>query len=220
MTAPPAIMSIVLLIAALTAGTTAAQDDSHAAHRAATRTTANGAPTSVTLPGTSLIQGNGQPFRLNAEAFGSRVVVIDFVFTSCKTICPLLNAVMASLQGELGERLGDDVMLVSMSVDPARDTPSRMSEQAEEVGAGPYWIWLTGSRVEIDRSLRAFGLPSGRPDDHPPTILVGNPGRGEWLKWVGLPPVSTLAQAALAMAGDAPVHHHEPHHDVPPTDQK
>jgi len=184
-------------------GIHAAQDDPHAAHRAHTAQRASGAATSVALPGTDLLQTEGRAFRLDAAAFGQRVVVIDFVFTSCTTICPLLNAVMASLQTQLGNRLGEDIVLVSISVDPSRDTPVRMSNKAREIGAGPNWIWLTGPQAEIDRTLRAFGLPRGRPEDHPPTILVGSPQRGEWLKWVGLPRVDDLAQAAREMADGA-----------------
>lgn len=190
---PLCLLGLVLAHAA------AAEEDPHAAHRRATQSAVSATQTRVALPDVVLRDARGKPFRLRPESFGGRVVVVDFVYTTCTTICPALSAVMASAQRGLGEQLGKDVLLVSISVDPVRDTPAVLRAYADRVGAKRHWLWLTGSSGDIARVLRAFGLSPGQPDAHPPLILVGDPARGEWSRWVGVPTPVVIADSARAM---------------------
>lgn len=190
--------------------------DPHAAHRAAMNAGAGGAsPTSVVLPGTRLRMRDGREQRLDAQAFGDRIVVVDFVFTHCTTICPALTAIMSAVQKRLSRDGRDDWQLLSLSVDPARDTPARMDEYARKVGAGERWWWLTGDAAQIDRSLRAFAVAPGRPEDHAPMVLVGHPASGRWLRWVGMPDPDSVAAAVRTLRAEtAPVqeaHAHASH---------
>ena len=73
-----------------------------------------------------LVDQNGAPARLSSQVIGDSIVVMDFVFTTCTTICPVLSALFSRVQGKLGERLGKEVRLVSISLDPVRDTPARL----------------------------------------------------------------------------------------------
>ncbi len=193
------------LAAALAAPMAAATDaDPHAAHRAALAAAPAGASaTAVTLPGTRLRQRDGRELRLDPQAFGDRVVVVDFVFTHCTTICPALTAIMSAVQTRLQRDGGADWQLLSLSVDPARDTPARMDEYARKVGAGERWWWLTGERSEVERSLRAFGVPAGAPEDHAPMVLVGHPASGRWLRWVGMPDPLQVAAAVRQLRDPA-----------------
>lgn len=193
---------IPVLLASLIAlhGAARAADDPHAAHRAATRSQATSGDTRVTLPDVVLRDADGQPFRLQPQSFEGRVVVVDFIFTTCTTICPALSSVMASVQRGLGTQMGKDVVLLSISVDPVNDTPAVMRAYAQRVGAGRHWRWLTGSSGDIARVLRAFGLSPGRPNDHPPLILVGDPADNRWLRWVGVPTPAAVIDGARAMS--------------------
>lgn len=193
------------LAAALAAPSAPAADaDPHAAHRAALAAAPAGASaTAVSLPGTRLRQRDGRELRLDAQAFGDRVVVIDFVFTHCTTICPALTAIMSAVQTRLQRDGGADWQLLSLSVDPARDTPARMDAYATRVGAGERWWWLTGERSEVERSLRAFGVPAGAPEDHAPMVLVGHPASGRWLRWVGMPDPLQVAAAVRQLRDPA-----------------
>jgi protein SCO1 len=175
-----------------------AADDPHAAHRIA----ATGASAAtVVLPGARLIASDGSVFPLSAAQLGERVVVVDFVFTSCRTICPALTAVMSSLQQTLAAELGRDVLLLSISLDPARDAPAVLRAFSRRVGASPSWLWLTGSAAELKRVWSAFGVPSGRPEEHAPLLLVGRPSNGKWLRWVGIPDAELVADGARALLG-------------------
>lgn len=175
-----------------------AQADPHAAHREVVQSPQGASSTRVALPGTTLHMRDGSLVRLDSQTLGDRVVVVDFVFTHCTTICPALTAIMASVQRKLGP-VGDEVLLVSVTVDPVRDTPARLDTFARSVGATEDWWWLTGPAAEIDRTLRAFGVEPGRPQDHPPMVLVGRPGEDRWLRWVGMPTPAQIVAAVDAM---------------------
>lgn len=131
-----------------------------------------------------------------AALIQDRVAIVNFVFTSCTTVCPLLDATMQQLQKQLQERLGKTVILISISVDPVNDTPEKLLDHAKRIGAGEHWHWLTGRPSDINRLLKAFGIPAGgRREDHPPVVLAGHMPSQRWLRWVGMPPPSVLIDA-------------------------
>lgn len=158
--------------------------------------------TIVRLPEVRLRDSQDHELQLSTLLRG-RIVVLDFVFTSCRTVCPAISAILRASESQFRDRLGKDVILVSISVDPEHDTPETLRAYANKIGAGPHWHWLTGSTADIDRTLRAFGVPTGgRPEDHPPIVLVGNADAGRWLRWVGLPEPWTLIAAADSLSRD------------------
>lgn len=178
-------------------------DDPHAGHRSAMKATVTVGDSRVTLPNVILRDAQNKPFPLSAERFEGKIVVVDFIFTTCTTICPVLSEVMATVQRELGGQVGKDVVLVSISVDPANDTPPVMRAYAKSKGAGKDWYWLTGSSGDIARVLRAFGLSAGRPNSHPPLVMVGDPGRNRWQRWVGIPKPATVVDSVKSMVAQA-----------------
>jgi len=104
-----------------------------------------------------------------------RVWIADFVFTRCPDVCPLLSTRMAALQKSLAT--GDDpVRLVSISVDPAHDTPAVLAEYAERYHAGPGWLFLTGSRDAVAGLLRD-GFRVAFADDGPPASPITHSDR-------------------------------------------
>src|SRR5512139_2754184 len=166
--------------------------DPHAMHhmQGAAATAAEAAR--VELPDTRLLNQDGEPLRFGSEAVGDGVVVIDFVYTRCTTVCPVLSAVFAQLQ----ERLGPRVRLVSLSLDPVSDTPARLKEYASRYASGPGWTWLTGDKPEVDRTLLALGAYVGDPASHPPMVLVGDVRRGGWTRFVGIASPERIAARA------------------------
>jgi cytochrome oxidase Cu insertion factor (SCO1/SenC/PrrC family) len=123
----------------------------------------------VKLLDLELVDKDGAPLRFESEAVAGHIVAIDFVYTTCTTICPVLSTVMAQVQDRLDGRLGKEIRLISMSIDPNRDTPRRLSDYASKFGAGPNWIWLTGGKLEVDRVLIELGAYSADFIDHPPS---------------------------------------------------
>ncbi|HEX6828683.1 MAG TPA: SCO family protein, partial [Burkholderiales bacterium] len=134
---------------------------------------------------TVLVDQNGKKVKLKSEVFGDRLVVMDFAYTTCTTVCPVLTQVLAKVQAELGDKSGREVQLVTVTVDPARDTPARLKEYAVKHGAGAGWIWLTGQVSVVTEVLRGFGAYAPNFEDHPAVILVGDPVSGKWTRFFG-----------------------------------
>jgi protein SCO1/2 len=104
-----------------------------------------------TLPPFTLTDQRGQPF--GTRDLAGKVWVADFIFTSCQEACPLLSQKMAEL-GRRARHLGPDFHLVSISVDPQRDTPARLAEYAARYGASPLgWSFLTGPADAIEAAV-------------------------------------------------------------------
>ncbi|WAH63976.1 SCO family protein [Xanthomonas hortorum] len=193
-----------LMLLSSTAVAVAAQQDPHAAHqRMAQAQTLAASPTEVQVPEVALLDAHGQPHDLQ-PLLQEGIVVVDFMYTSCTTICPALTAVMGSVQRELALRPRGKVTLISITLDPRHDTPAQLLDFSRRVRAGERWYWLTGSPSDIDRVLRGFGLPvGGRPEDHGPVMLVGDARQGRWWRWVGMPEPARLLAAVDALAADA-----------------
>src|SRR5262245_16293710 len=102
----------------------------------------------ATLPAFTLTDQAGRSF--GTRELAGKVWVADFVFTACQQACPLLSQRMQEL-GRRTRALGPDFHLVSISVDPERDTPARLAEYAARYGANPLrWSFLTGSAAAIE----------------------------------------------------------------------
>ncbi|MDH5480914.1 MAG: SCO family protein [Nitrosomonas sp.] len=170
--------------------------DSHALHKQMSGGEALDAHvTKITLPNVQLRDSHDIEHDLQV-LMQDKIVIMDFVFTSCTTICPVLSAIMSNTEKRIESRLGKEIILISISVDPANDTPDELSDYAKKFEAGSNWYWLTGSPGNINRTLRAFGIPvGGQPEDHPPIILVGNKSKNRWYRWVGVPGPDTLINA-------------------------
>ena len=135
---------------------------------------------------TPVVTHLGQRTTLPALA-GSRVVVIDFAYTSCTTFCPVVSAIMDRVGRLLDARAGSEVVLITITVDPVRDTPQRLAAYASRFAPGPEWHWVTGEKADIDAVLKGLGAYTSNPEDHPPFILAGHPASGRWTRLNGLP---------------------------------
>ena len=93
---------------------------------------------------------------------------------------------MEKIQKAFGDRVGRDVFLVSLTVDPAVDTPGRLKEYAQRFHAGPGWIFLTGKKENLDFALYKLGQYVEKKDDHTTIFIIGNEPKGLWKKAFGL----------------------------------
>ena len=151
-------------------------------------------PTKLNIPDTELLDQNGRKIRFYTDLVKGHTVVINYIFTTCTTICPPLGAAFARVQKQLGEKAGRDVRFISISVDPATDTPERLKAWGAKFHAGDGWTFVTGNKPQVDELLRALGASSARREDHSPTLLIGNDARGNWTRTYGLATASQLVQ--------------------------
>lgn len=163
---------------------------------------------SVRLPDVQLRDQHGRALSLAEDVIGDRIVVMDFVYTSCTTVCPVASAIMSQVEDTLGERVGRDVALVSISVDPARDTPARLREYASRLGAGEGWSWLTGSAPAVNDTLKGLGTWTPDFKDHPVVTMVGDGRSGTWRRFYGFAdPAQLVAQVESLTAARAAKEH-------------
>jgi cytochrome oxidase Cu insertion factor (SCO1/SenC/PrrC family) len=145
----------------------------------------------MNIPDIELLDQNGRKIHFYSDLVKGQTVVINFIFTTCTTICPPLGATFARVQKELSNK---DVRLISISVDPATDTPERLKAWGAKFHAGPNWTFVTGNKPQVDELLRALGASSARREDHSPTILIGNDATGEWTRTYGLAKTSEIIE--------------------------
>ncbi|HKG59146.1 MAG TPA: SCO family protein [Pyrinomonadaceae bacterium] len=148
----------------------------------------------MNIPDVELIDQNGRKIHFYTDLVKGQIVVINFIFTTCTTICPPLGATFARVQKELGDKAGRDVRFISISVDPATDTPERLKAWGAKFHAGDGWTFVTGNKPQVDELLRALGASSARREDHSPTVLIGNDAHGTWTRTYGLANTSQLVQ--------------------------
>ena len=138
------------------------------------------------IPETALLNQYGQSVNFRQDVVADNIVVMDFIYTSCTTVCPVLSAVMAQVQQKLAPRIGHGVSLVSLTVDPVRDNPQRLLEYSRQHNAGPGWTWLTGSKPAVDSVLVSLGTYTPDFVDHPSLVMVGDL-TGQWTRFYGFP---------------------------------
>ncbi len=178
----------------------AGEDDPHAGHKAMMNEAAEPAEaTRVDLLDHVLLDQHGNQVKFVSDVIGERIVVMDFVYTTCTTVCPVISAVFGQLQNRLGDGLGDDVLLVSVSVDPVRDTPQRLKAYAKKFNAQPGWIWLTGKKRTMDEVLDGLGAYSPNFEDHPAMVLIGDGQGGQWSRFYGFPNPERIMQQVNAL---------------------
>ena len=149
--------------------------------------------TKLNIPDVELLDQNGRKIHFYTDLVKGQTVAINFIFTTCTTICPPLGATFARVQKELGAR-SQKVRFISISVDPATDTPERLKSWGAKFHAGETWTFVTGDKPKIDELLRALGASSARREDHSPTILIGNDAHGSWTRTYGLAKTSEIIQ--------------------------
>jgi protein SCO1/2 len=170
--------------------------DAHPQHAAAAPAPASA---KVVLGGAPLVDQTGKRVRLADDVIADRIAIVNFVYTTCTTVCPVSSATLSQLQQRLAPALGKEVVLVSISVDPLRDTPERLREYAARYEAREGWVWLTGAKPDVDRVLKGFGAYTPRFEDHPTMVLVGDARSGTWTRFYGFPSADQLSAKVEAI---------------------
>jgi protein SCO1 len=149
--------------------------------------------TPYSIPVVHLIRDDGRAVSLPEEMNDGRPVVLNFVFTTCSSICPLMSQVFAQFQRKLGADR-DRVHIMSISIDPEEDTPARLRVYARKFHAGPEWQHYTGTVAASLAAQRAFNVWSGDKMSHAPVTLVrAAPGK-PWLRIEGFVTPDELLQ--------------------------
>lgn len=139
------------------------------------------------IPDPVLIDQDGNKHRFYSDLVKGNLVLMNSIYTTCEGTCPMQTAIFSLVRKLLGDRLGREIQMISVSLDPATDTPERLKKFAEQHGgASEGWTFLTGSRKDVARVLKAMDLYSANPEEHTPIAAVGNEPGGVWLKVINL----------------------------------
>lgn len=160
-----------------------------------------GAPHSY-FPDIELVDQHGRKHRLYSDLMRDKVVVLDSFFAECTGVCPILARNMRAIQDDLGERVGKDVHLISLSVDPERDTPERLAAYAEGCEARPGWYFLTGEPEKVEQVLARLGYAVESREQHSNVLIVGNERTGLWKKVLGLAEPEEVVRLVRTVADD------------------
>jgi protein SCO1/2 len=196
------LMSVLAASLALRAAATEVVDP-HAAHRqqqdalpAVIRSVVN-----YPVPAIALVRDDGKNVTLIDELNDGRPVVLNFIYTTCTGICPLASHIFSQLQRQLGAER-NHVHLVSISVDPEEDTPTRLRAYAQQYSAGSSWQHYTGTVAASTAAQRAFDVYKGDKMGHTPVTLVRTAPDGPWVRFDGF---ATADMLLKELHGEDPV---------------
>ncbi len=139
------------------------------------------------FPDVPLITHEGKTVRFFSDVIKGKVVALNFIYTNCPDACALETARLREVQRILGDRVGRDVFMYSITIDPEHDTPKVLKQYAEKFQIGPGWLFLTGKEADITLIREKLGL-YGEEDkgeslkEHNLSFIIGNQATGQWMK--------------------------------------
>lgn len=140
------------------------------------------------FPNVPLITHEGKSVRFFDDLLKGKVVMLNFIYTTCPDVCSVETARLVRVQEILGDRVGKDIFMYSITIDPANDTPQVLRQYAEKFGVGPGWTFLTGNEADVVLLRRKMGLyiedidKDGNTNNHNVSLIIGNQSTGQWMK--------------------------------------
>lgn len=185
-----ALMSLVLLpIYSM------ADEDPHAQHKAMVKNTESfkRSTQNYNLPDLKLLKKNGEKISVSELFDKDKTVMVNFIFTTCNTICPIMSGTFSQVDKEL-DKLDQNFELISISIDPEFDTPRELQRYAKVINASEKWKFITGSREAIVQLQTAFGIYRGSKMNHEPITLIRKPNSQDWIRIDGFASAKALIQ--------------------------
>ncbi len=157
------------------------------------------------IPDVRLVDQNGHKVRFYTDLVQGKTVAVNFVFTTCSTICTPQGARFAELRKLLGNRAGQDIHLISVSIDPETDTAPKLKAWSEKLGGGPGWTLVTGEKDEVVRLLKSLGAFDVDIKRHTPSVLLGNDRERRWTRAYSLAPAAQIIRLLDRLGSTEPV---------------
>ena len=171
------------LVALLLAGAASAQQP---AAQPATRINGDASASEKYFTDITLVNQNGEKMRFYHDLLQGKTVIINSFFATCQGSCLPITRNLEKVQEALGDRLGKDARIISISVDPEVDTPPELKAFSKKFHARPGWYFLTGSKENVDFILKKLGQYVEDKNDHYNIVIIGNDRTGLWKKAFGL----------------------------------
>ena len=181
------IVLIILATSQFSAEATEAIDE-HAQHRlmALQNTDTVISSHDYQIPEISLLDMNYQAVLLPEAFVSDKPVVLNFIYTTCTTICPILSATFSQIQRELGTD-STGLRMISISIDPDQDSPERLQGYARRFKSSANWHFLTGDLEHIINIQKALDAYRGDKMNHIPLTFLYSANAGTWIRMEGFP---------------------------------
>jgi cytochrome oxidase Cu insertion factor (SCO1/SenC/PrrC family) len=140
--------------------------------------------------------------RLFSDLMKGKTVIINPFFATCTGVCPPMAKNLERVQDWLGERLGKDVHIISITVDPERDTAPVLKEYAGRFHAKPGWFFLGGRKENVKSVLQRLGQYVEARENHTTLVIIGNLRTGLWKKALGTAPAPGLIKVVESVVND------------------
>jgi protein SCO1/2 len=143
----------------------------------------------------------GRTLRFYDDVMKGKILLINFFYTDCDAICPLMTENLVQLQELLGPRVGDEIRMVSITLQPEHDTPEVMAAYAKTYGVGPGWMFLTGKKDDIELLRHRLGffdidpVVDADPEQHIGTVRIANEPMHRWMMSPALVSPAALVRA-------------------------
>lgn len=157
----------------------------------------SGGPGAKRFPDVTLRTHENRPVRFYQDLVQGKIVLVNFMYATCTNACPLYTANLARVQRLLGNRIGRDVFMYSISLDPMHDTPQVLQDYAKSYGVQPGWTFLTGASEDITGLRRRMGIKDRDPQvdadrsQHIGVVVYGNERLD---RWAACPALATPAE--------------------------
>lgn len=149
-----------------------------------------------------LVNQDSRPVRLYSDLLKNKVVVINAFFATCRGSCLPMNRNLEKVQEAFRDRMGKDLLIISISVDPELDTPASLKEYAKRLNAVPGRLFITGEKQNVDLALYKLGQYVEQKDQHTNIFIVGNERTGLWKKVFGLARADEIIRSVESVLKD------------------
>lgn len=150
---------------------------------------------------TEVIDQNGRKLRFYSDVLRGKTVLVSLFYVNCTGMCPIVNAALQLVQDELGDRQGKDIVLITVTLDPERDTPETIREYASRFEPAEGWYFLTGKPEEMAEIIRRLGHV-GKIEAHKGMLMLGNVTEGVWTRArPNMPPPAIAAKLRMLSEG-------------------
>ena len=151
-----------------------------------------------------LVNQDGQKMRLYSDLLQGKTVIINSFFATCQGSCLPMMRNLEKMQEALGDRLGKDARMISISVDPTVDSPPALKAYAKKLHAKPGWYFMTGTKESVEFALKKLGQFVDTKESHLNIFIIGNEKTGLWKKAFGLAKSEELVKVVDSVINDQP----------------
>ena len=149
-----------------------------------------------------LVNQDGEKMRFYSDLLQGHTVIINSFFATCQGSCLPITRNLEKVQEALGDRLGKDARIISISVDPEVDTPAELKAFGKKFHARPGWYFVTGPKENVEFVLKKIGQFVTDKQDHYNIVIIGNERTGLWKKAFGLAKSEALVEVVESVLND------------------